>query len=54
MKTYSSSAYEAPQAELIHICVEENLLQSQTGTGSGANAKVTFENESDFDEFFGS
>ena len=52
MKTYSSSAYEAPQAELIHICVEENLLQSQTGRGSGQ--KVTFESESDFDEFFGS
>lgn len=44
------SNYEAPQAELLLICVEQNLLQSQTGTGRGEN--IVFDNESDFDEFF--
>ena len=45
------SNYEAPQAELLLICVEQNLLQSQTGRGSGEN--VVFDNESEFDSFFG-
>lgn len=44
------SNYEAPQAELLLICVEQNLLQSQTGTGRGQN--VTMLDEQDFDEFF--
>lgn len=44
------SNYEAPQAELLLICVEQNLLQSQTGKGSGQD--VTMLGEQDFDEFF--
>ena len=44
------SNYEAPQAELLLIRVEQNLLQSQTGTGRGES--IVFDNESDFDEFF--
>ena len=42
------SNYEAPQAELLLICVEQNLLQSQTGGGQN----VTMLDEQDFDEFF--
>ena len=55
MKTvsnFSALPYEAPQAEVLLIRVERNLLDSQTGTGSGQN--VTFEDESDFETFFGS
>ena len=44
------SNYEAPQAELLLICVEQNLLLSQTGSGKGAD--VTMLDEEDFDEFF--
>ena len=54
MKTvlsFSALPYEAPQAELLQICVEQNLLTSQTGNASGQG--VTFENESDFDDYFG-
>jgi hypothetical protein len=53
MKTYSTSspAYEAPQAELLELCVEQNLLASQTGSGHGPN--IVYETEGDFDDFFG-
>lgn len=44
------SNYEAPQAELLLICVEQNLLLSQTGSGKGVD--IVFDNEQDFDEFF--
>ena len=54
MKTYSTSspAYEAPQAELLEVFVEKNLLATQTGQGSGPS--ITYETESDFDDYFGS
>lgn len=44
--------YDAPRASLLPVRMEQNLLASQTGTGSGQN--VTFETESDFNELFGS
>jgi hypothetical protein len=52
MKTYSTSspAYEAPQAELLEVFVEKNLLTSQTGRGGGQN--VTMLDEEDFDSYF--
>ena len=51
MKTVSKfSAYEAPQAELLHICVEQNLLASQTGQAGGQN--VQWMDEDDFDHYF--
>ena len=53
MKTYSTSspAYEAPQAELLEVFVEQNLLiVSQTGRDSGQN--VSWETEQDFDDYF--
>ena len=52
MKTVESSApvYEAPQANLLLVRVELNLLASQTGTGKGQD--VTMLDEADFDEFF--
>lgn len=46
----SAKAYEAPQAELLRICMERNLLLSMTGTAGGQN--VTMEDEQDFDDFF--
>ena len=46
----SALAYEAPQAELLLVCVEQNLLASQRGTGKGQD--VTMLDEADFDEFF--
>ena len=53
MKTasnFSALAYEAPQAELLQICVEQNLLASQEDT---AGQNITWsETEDDFDEFF--
>lgn len=54
MKTEFKSvlAYEAPQAELLLVRIEQNLLASQKGTGSGQN--VTMLNEEDFDDYFGS
>ena len=53
MKTFLSvPVYEAPQAERLLVRIEQNLLASQTGTASGQD--ITFETESDFDEFFGS
>ena len=52
MLTSSASAYEAPQAELLLVRIEQNFLVSQTSQGKGQN--ITFETESDFDEFFGS
>ena len=51
MKTvlsFSALPYEAPQAELLQICVEQNLLTSQTGSGQN----VTFSDEQDFDDYF--
>ena len=53
MKTYSTSspAYEAPQAELLEVLVEQNLLASQTRSAGGQN--VTLLDEDDFDDFFG-
>ena len=53
MKTvskFSALAYEAPQAELLHVCVERNLLATQTGSARGSN--ITYDTESDFDDFF--
>ena len=50
--TSSASAYEAPQAELLLVRIEQNFLVSETGQGKGQD--ITFETESDFDEFFGS
>ena len=53
MKTdsiFSVKAYEAPQAELLRICVEQNLLLSMTGTAGGQD--VSMEDEQDFDDFF--
>ena len=55
MKTvsnFSALPYEAPQTEVLLIRVERNLLDSQTGTGSGQG--ITYDTESDFDEYFGS
>ena len=54
MKTVTSAAtaYEAPQAELLLVRIEQNFLVSETGQGKGQD--ITFETESDFDEFFGS
>ena len=46
----STLAYEAPQAELLLVRIEQNLLASQTGTGKGQD--VTMLNEEDFDTFF--
>ena len=52
MKTVSKfSAYEAPQAELLQVCVEQNLLLSATGTAGGQDITWS-EDESDFDDFF--
>ena len=50
--TPSTPAYEAPQAELLLVRIEQNFLLSETGQGKGQD--ITFETESDFDEFFGS
>ena len=52
MKTLSEfSAYEAPQAELLPVCVEQNLLLTQTGTAGGQNV-TWLGDEEDFDDFF--
>ena len=48
--TPSTPAYEAPQAELLLVRIEQNFLVSETGTASGQN--VTMLEEEDFDEFF--
>ena len=52
MKTVTSfeHVYEAPQAELLLVRIEQNLLVSQTGTASGQD--VTMLDEADFDDFF--
>ncbi len=53
MKTVKSSApvYEAPQASLLLVRIEQNLLtSSQKSTGTGQN--VTMLDEDDFDDFF--
>ena len=52
MKTASkffALAYEAPQAELLQICVEQNLLASQEDT---AGQDITLLDEEGFDDFF--
>lgn len=46
----SALAYEAPQAELLLVRIEQNFLASKTGTGKGQD--VTMLDEADFDEFF--
>ena len=53
MKTVKSSApvYEAPQASILLVRIEQNLLStSQRCSGSGQN--VTMLNEDDFEDFF--
>jgi hypothetical protein len=53
MKTVKSSAtvYEAPQASLLLVRIEQNLLtSSETRTSTGEN--VTMLGEEDFDDFF--
>ena len=52
MKTaLEQAAYEAPQAELLPVFAERNFLDSVTGRGTGQN--ITYETESDFDDYFG-
>ena len=49
MKTTSKlTAYEAPQAELLFVHIEQNFLDSQTGSGQD----VTLTDERDFDDYF--
>ena len=53
MKTVKSSApvYEAPQASILLVRIEQNILTaSQSTSGSGQN--VTMLDEDDFDDFF--
>lgn len=45
------SNYEAPQAELLLICVEQNLLQSQTGSGSNLTLIEEYKDDN-FDDLF--
>ena len=52
MKTvskFSALAYEAPQAELLHVCAERNLLATQMAGGQNIRWDG---DEEDFDEFF--
>lgn len=48
------SAYEAPQAELLFVHIEQNFLDSQTGAaGTGSNlTKGNDYDNSDFDDLF--
>lgn len=48
VSTFSAHPYEAPQAELLYVCVEQNLLTSQTGSGQD----VSFSEEKEFDDYF--
>ena len=53
MKTVKSSApvYEAPQARILLVRIEQNILvTSQSTSGSGQN--VTMLDEDDFEDFF--
>lgn len=45
-----STAYEAPQTELLLLCTERNLLLSETGTASGQD--ISLSDEEDFDDYF--
>lgn len=45
-----STAYEAPQTELLLLCTERNLLLSETGTASGQD--ISLSDEEAFDDYF--
>ena len=50
----TKQSYEAPQAEVFQLSAGRSILEaSETGSGTGTGANVTFENESSFDDFFG-
>lgn len=44
-------AYLVPQTEIVKVAVEQILMGSYDGNATGAN--VTFQEEKDFDTFFG-
>ena len=45
------ACFEDPQAELLLICVEQNLLQSQTGSGSNLTLIDDYK-DGNFDDLF--
>lgn len=51
METHSQlPAYEAPQAELLLVRIEQSFLQNSGNQGTGQD--ITWLDEEDFDDYF--